>query len=426
MLSRQQSAVQRTACDRCRQQRLKCMRDETHDSCHRCTRLAKLCVMGQAKRPGRPKKTRPSDIDTNAYGTPPSSTGQSPQSADNVTAGNTAEPYPALDEVGIAQPGRGVNIGSPATGGIGISDGDGALSLINAGGFSDQSFFDMPWITVDPPIASLPEPTKTVPKLDFHQCLKELSELNVELHGQWSFIKTKGDGATLHTYICSVYANATGFVIGEASLVASQRLGSILANVEWLLRQSSQTNMSSSDYSPFDANLGLFSTPPLDRDSDAEFDAFRTLHDPIPSPLPTPLALTMISCYVQLVNLFSDMFRHILRYLAKLKNEPIPTVDNVKFIRMGNFCAMDGRLQGLLFCSMVTHSLDRIERTLGVLQDSRHQSVPLKQPLLNRPHLRNLLEKELEREGIAGSNSSKRLRETVETLRRDLTADPSW
>lgn len=400
------------------------MRDDGLQCCQRCSRLGKTCVTGEAKRPGRPRKTRAPTTANDAPNDTPPITPQHPQLPDNVVAATHPELYQGPDPVGL--PGQDIGITSAG------------LNLSPPGGFIDPDILNLPWPVGSSPALLLldqPRPAKqSSPKLDLlHQSLKELSEINVELHAQSTVIQ---DG-TLHAYICNqtLYANASGLCIAESSLLAAQRFCTTLSNIHWLLREQlpsqvdSGSSDSSSDYASMDTSpLGnpldpFGAVPSLDCDSEAEPNTF---HDSSLTVLSTPLALTTISCYVQLLNVFTDMFQQILRYVRGLKNKPIPSVETARFIKFGNFCAMEGRLQGLLFCSMTSHSFDRIERVLGILPDDRRHSVPLSHPILDKPHLRRLLERELEREGIAGGSSSQRLRDTVETLRRTLTADPSW
>ncbi|KPI36020.1 uncharacterized protein AB675_1625 [Cyphellophora attinorum] len=58
------SRLQRTACDRCRSQKLKCLRDEDKpscSSCRRCLRIGHPCTTGAARKAGRPS-TKLNDI----------------------------------------------------------------------------------------------------------------------------------------------------------------------------------------------------------------------------------------------------------------------------------------------------------------------------------------------------------------------------
>jgi hypothetical protein len=108
------------------------------------------------------------------------------------------------------------------------------------------------------------------------------------------------------------------------------------------------------------------------------------------------------------------------------RNEPIPLVDDDQFIHMGMFCALEGRLQGMVFCTIVTHHLERVERILGLLPAKGRQVIPIERTLLEELHYRKLLEKEIESHGINGVKIAIVLRDTVETIRRVMVADPSW
>ncbi|KAI0130272.1 hypothetical protein BJ170DRAFT_308561 [Xylariales sp. AK1849] len=68
MGSAQKSTLHRTACDYCRQQRLKCLRDEGDFQCHQCSRLGRACFMAEARRPERPPQTSRRDASPYAFG----------------------------------------------------------------------------------------------------------------------------------------------------------------------------------------------------------------------------------------------------------------------------------------------------------------------------------------------------------------------
>lgn len=48
------SAVKRAACDRCHGQKMRCIREPTKSSCHRCLAAGALCVFSMARKAGRP------------------------------------------------------------------------------------------------------------------------------------------------------------------------------------------------------------------------------------------------------------------------------------------------------------------------------------------------------------------------------------
>ncbi|KAH8678226.1 hypothetical protein BX600DRAFT_507189 [Xylariales sp. PMI_506] len=271
-------------------------------------------------------------------------------------------------------------------------------------------------------------------KLDGHECLKELSELNIDLHAQAAAIKAKTGTATLAAYICpEPLINIKPSSVVEMSLAAINKFYVTITNVEKLSRQNlhfdrAYDSSQQRDDNLFGGNLGSLNSIPLLED-DMEIAGNTTGTEDVPRKtqirVDTPLALLMVSCYIQLINVFSDMFFVAQKTLRELKNEPIPSIGE-HIMQMGMFYGMEGRLQGLIFCTIVTHYLDRVERILGLLPSSTKQSLPLKHGLLKEPHFKELLDKEMERYGVSGRSSPRVLRDTIENMRRVMAADASW
>lgn len=81
------TGVTRSACDRCRAQKLRCLRppqlESNDDACTRCSRLAIQCVTSSNKRPGRPRKNTTNNINK---------TGSGPSLPQPVTSGPSTAP----------------------------------------------------------------------------------------------------------------------------------------------------------------------------------------------------------------------------------------------------------------------------------------------------------------------------------------------
>ncbi|RAH61362.1 hypothetical protein BO85DRAFT_194900 [Aspergillus piperis CBS 112811] len=67
------SAVKRAACDRCHGQKMRCIREPTKSSCHRCLAAGALCVYSMARKAGRPPTRQQSMKDTSGGWRPASS-----------------------------------------------------------------------------------------------------------------------------------------------------------------------------------------------------------------------------------------------------------------------------------------------------------------------------------------------------------------
>ncbi|KAK9773408.1 hypothetical protein SCAR479_09941 [Seiridium cardinale] len=161
------------------------------------------------------------------------------------------------------------------------------------------------------------------------------------------------------------------FTILERALTAFQKFYGILSNVEWLLSRRAEGH---------ETRDGV--------NSEAETSLFNGALD-------------------SFIDIFADMCSRIEKHVKQVKkNEIIGQVDAIRFVQVGAFRVWDGRLQGLMFYH-------------------RQQDVPVKHILLDGPYFRELLEKELGGEGIAGSISPQKLRGTVKSLRRLFSAGPS-
>lgn len=321
---------------------------------------------------------------------------------------------------------------------MGLDEMNGALSLANTRNSADPGGLDLP-LGDGSMLCRLMAEGKELknPSWDMHQCFKELSELNVDLHAQMNAIRERSSNIGIGVYICidSTNMNQSGFTFAERALTAVQKFHDIITRVEWLLCQRPMSDghrdLVNHDVGAvlFDGSLNFFpEVSPTGLPSPESISGTAYTDGQVKPPkLEMAVVLVVISCYVQLVNIFFDICDCLQKYLKTLdKNETIPAIDSVRFFQMGSFCVSDGRLQGLMFCTIVTHYLDRLERILGLLPSHRRQSVPIQHVLLDRPQYRELLEKELEDEGITGCTSPKKLRDTVENLRRVLLADPSW
>ncbi|KAK9416652.1 hypothetical protein SUNI508_09562 [Seiridium unicorne] len=288
-----------------------------------------------------------------------------------------------------------------------LNDMDGALSLGGVRNPASFNEFDFSDIFGGPAAEGTPGASKqSLPVLSMHQCLKELSDLNVELHAQWLGVSPKPGDFTFAPYICpeASYVMTSEFTILKRALTAFQKFYGILSNVEWLLSRRAESHEtrdganSEAETSLFNGALDPFIDMPLtDHSRDDLLSQGICTSDLSKSPrLNTALVLVVISCYVQLVKIFADMCSHIEKHVKQLKkNEVIGPVDAIRFVQVGAFCVWDGRLQGLMFCTIMTHYLDRIERILGLLPDHRQQNVPVKHVILDGPYYRELLEKEL-------------------------------
>ncbi|KAM0816690.1 hypothetical protein AB5N19_02492 [Seiridium cardinale] len=145
------------------------------------------------------------------------------------------------------------------------------------------------------------------------------------------------------------------FTILERALTAFQKFYGILSNVEWLLSRRAEGH-ETRDGANSEAETSLFN---------GALDSF------IDVPLTDHSRDDLLS-----QNICTSDFRIEKHVKQVKKNEIIGQVDAIRFVQVGAFRVWDGRLQGLMFCTIITHYLDRIERILGPLQITDNRMSP--------------------------------------------------
>ncbi|KAH8203556.1 hypothetical protein TruAng_002304 [Truncatella angustata] len=420
MNSSGRNALRRTACDCCRQQRLKCLRDENQANCQRCIRLGKPCQMAATRRPGRPRKSRQNP----------------PAAASSVIRPTTPESVPGTDQ---AMPSSLAldDISSIIPNLLEQDNAHDGLDVVRIRTNNDFRNFD-----IFNPLASsvhgaTPGTMKQMyPMLDMHQCLKDLSEINIELHAQWIEARRRWVDTRSLPDLCSnpTYVDVCSYAFAERTLASFQKFYDAINNVEWIIRKHAP-GRDTSDIFDIESNaeihgeaLGLFTaTASTEGCWEKLFSKpSRSISTSRPTTPATTLVMVIISCYVQLISILTMMCAKILNNLKYLKSNEAIDINSVRFFQIGSLCVWDARLEGLMFCTMIIHYLDRSQRILGLLPGHRRQSVQVQCPLLDRPQYRDLLEKELKSVDSSGGPSPEKIRDVVEDLRRALEADPSW
>ncbi|KAK7753786.1 hypothetical protein SLS62_004151 [Diatrype stigma] len=502
------SSLRRTACDRCRMQKLKCLRDdEGQPRCIRCTRLNVACEVGRTGRPGRPRKPNPGPnlaAPTSAAATNPNEgfgcRGAAPDGAIRYPAMATNQPQDLLFGDGNG----GLDAATEDTF-VGGGGGGGDFATIGGAGDYDLDLdLDLPpqdSEPLPPPPSPPPElsqdnddddsprinPTLTndqeitprycilqgggsapniPPTASQHECLRELSQLNVDLHAQAAMLKAADPASiNLGTFVCATPPPAgDGLTICERSLDYAQRLHRTMGALRWVLNHHQQQQQPRA--------VRHKSAPPLSghggNGADTEAlhghyqnlrnggnggSGFENLAAPAPSPPPppatgtpedeevdyggeaggppapdAPVALLLVSCYAQLVGLLEAIFHHVHRRLASLDVGPMPDYDPAKGVQLGVFYSLDGRLAGMVYAQIVGCLLDRIELGLGIAGAAAGAG-----GLLSEPRYFELLQRELFLSGSGGGNGREsrsarpqELRDAVERARLTMAMDASW
>lgn len=291
-------------------------------------------------------------------------------------------------------------------------------------------------------------------KLDQRSCMRELSQLNIDLHDQWKTLQDLED-VKFATFVDHPPPPVgDGVSVAEKLLLLSQRFQQAIANLTWVLQSEDGGR-----------KFGAFTGDVVDENNDGDDenndddddnndDATPTSpiptpptpapHDTPDHPLPTPFTCLLTSCFVQTISLWELMFMHVQRRTSGIDRYPLFTLpthplsssssshayaDPSKGIQMGAFYIWSGRLQGMFFCQAVLYFVENIERGLGALPEQQRKGGG---GLLSHPRNHEFLQRELGGSGVgmgkgagAGSDRVRALKSLVEKSRlcslRDVT-----
>ncbi|XXG96370.1 hypothetical protein Hte_002652 [Hypoxylon texense] len=432
------SSLRRTACDRCRHSKLKCFRDENQQKCARCLRLELRCEVAPAKPPGRPRKVvSPPTPSAGESADPvldiPSSPqwrdqGQSPLDSrnDGTLAQSPEELLPGSDD---QQFGTIFNQ-KPMPSSSNIN----GWALTSA--VASPSEFRMPeWYEMscfDAGIPPIRDPLEVhslfTARLDRHECIKELSNLNVDLHVQSQAIRELIDTGRIKFSIFTDHPPppaGDGVSIAEKLLIMSQRFQQAVTNLGWVVKNE-----------PAPPNA----TAPVSIDDDLAVDPLLNSSNPSPAsagqasrsecvaeqdgPLETPFVFLLVSCYVQMISLWEIMYYHVHRRIVGVDRDQLTLTDPGKGIQMGAFYIFSGRLQSMFFCQAVLYFVENVDRGLGILPEQRQQGAS---GLLSHRQNFDLLQRELGGQVHEGVNERVRaLRDSVERARICCLQDVGW
>ncbi|KAI1374782.1 hypothetical protein F4677DRAFT_156010 [Hypoxylon crocopeplum] len=435
------SSLRRTACDRCRHSKLRCFRDENQQKCARCLRLELRCEVAPAKPPGRPRKVMSipvaADIPTDDVEV------LSPQSIErnhSPEAGGSVLPGQSPENLLLGLDNH-IQVNSPLSQMSSAlqSGGDGfnLTSILPLSEFRTPEWFETSCFDPEPPNRDpLEVHSLFTAKLDRHECFKELSQLNVDLHVHWGVLKELIDTGQIKfsSFIDHLPPPAgDGVSRAEKLLIMSQRFQQAVTNLNWVVKHEPKP---------------LHATMPVIFDEENVLDPLLDIAGPLPTSfsqdtgsypttsesrgvmtesdelLETPFVCLLVSCYVQMIQLFEIMFVHVHRRIDGLDRDRLTLSDPGKGITMGAFYIYSGRLQSMFYCQAVLYFLENIERGLGILLEQMEHSAS---GLLSHPQHFNLLQRELGGQVCEGiSERVRALRETVEKARICSLQDVGW
>ena len=423
------TSLRRTACDFCRAHKLKCLRDAANQpKCNRCTRLNRACQVGKAGRPGRPRKqdSAGSAISTFSISARPVSVRDASDEHRQPAEGQARDSFPELE---------------PTTSRVGASiNGEGGDQARGTGEF--QSIPQMPVYqegygcntTIDVPELSSPSDSDpgfgnnytTTPQ---HACMRDLSQLNIELHSQTTMFRETPEFVNIFTYFCvpSPQEDGSSISICEKIVIYAQRLNRIMSSLDGT--RKSQAAARQQFESAFNYQLDSFlATPFVSYEPSPPLLIPMARDDEGYPALDTPVVLLLVSCYAQILELLEGMFVFINERLDIIETEPLPDFGPTLGLHVGAFTSYDARTGGLVFIQVITCLLDRIEHGLGLPPDPKLTApVNTRPALLSNPHHFELLYSELGKSGAEdGATRPRALRDTMGQARLMLASDLSW
>ncbi|UKZ63987.1 uncharacterized protein TrAtP1_005209 [Trichoderma atroviride] len=368
----------RSACDRCRFQKLRCYRDEGRSSgaCNRCMKSGIKCVTGMTRPTGRPPARQPAIIDPNELLTPPK-TGDASPADSNI---NRAD-------IGIVNLEFDFSLDSVLDR-IGIQQTD--LTLSND--LDDICSFS-------PPLTNLPS---TPPASEIQQ------HTQADLDSS-----TQPAGPLYHFNNCLLMPKSgptdlgvSGYNIDRVEILLS-KLHLELCNqlfyvqtASWDVQDALRFTMSPESSGSHDGEIGtehpLVSVAKASRELErllaslypssgaAEYTPLTMSYHAGPPPLCTTQLLVALSCYLQIVSINDCIFTAVIEYLASggpmtplmpllsSHNQTSPPT-----LYLGGLPILPNwKLCGTLLVHQIEYQLERIETLFGLPEHYRVSTKP--------------------------------------------------
>ncbi|KAI2784146.1 hypothetical protein F4815DRAFT_456975 [Daldinia loculata] len=342
------SSLRRTACDRCRHSKLRCLRDENQEKCTRCLRLDLCCSVAPAKPPGRPRKVVSSQttISRSAAESNVSrvqllgcESHNTPGSRSSIPAGQSPDNLlPGLDN--LPQVNSLFNE-TPSLPHSDVNDFD-LNSMLPLSEHRTSEWDEAIHFTSGCSAARDPLEVHSLftAKLDRHECLKELSQLNVDLHAHWRALQGLDESGRVNFVTFCDHPPppvGDGVSLAEKLLIMAQRFQQVITNLIWVVKHEpkplhqrghvvADDGMATDSSSPYveEPLLGPLgredSHQPTFGDTLAEQDVL----------LSSPFVCVLVSCYVQMINLWEVMFFHAHRRAIGIDRYPLTLSDPSK------------------------------------------------------------------------------------------------
>ncbi|KAH8158110.1 hypothetical protein CIB48_g10133 [Xylaria polymorpha] len=400
--SASRSSLRRSACDRCRTMKLKCLRDRNYpQTCLRCFRTAAQCLTGPAKPLGRAARA--------AAG--PS---RDPVKLQEAEIPNINTSSAVLDTSGATFYSNDHLVNSPT-----LFDQILLEPIHGDGSFLGQCNMDYSPTAIENTIMHVPEMDGNEESTTSSQCSESLNldiyeaqdsglqfcRLNLTLSEQLLFFTTHlwedtlsttcapNNAETSDTAGCSSQSNHICKVLGLTfEFVSNLR--------QYLPLQQSSTHMQHQMPPPPPSWPTVPSPPqtPKAESSDGSPEMLSFLSAPwlfggpansVPSPgiTPPPTAtatsanrnvelgvvaiLNILSCYLHLVAIFGVFFRHMHTFLCRTPASSLPTLQTIPGLRLADMHVDHGGLQLKILIQVIEHQFIMMESSLGLLDEHR-------------------------------------------------------
>ena len=344
----------RSACERCRRQKLRCSRPSAEDACcARCARLGMPCAAGSQRRVGRPPR-RGLVVARAAL-----------PSAEVAIRDGVDASSPSLfgDELDLFQ---GLAVDDPA-----------AFLGLESPPYHAREFeciYDI-GLSLHLPRPPSPsrglQPPQAVVLRSVEGDFKALSSINVELHRLWTMVTERTSHMDFSEFICTKDEFVTGFMILQSLLGRVQDLLVIIRKLRDGLYPDTSPRMPPS---------------PRSRSPGSIFAGDPTRYD---RQLDSATALVVISCFVLFVKTTDLVLALFDAYVASPANGLLGPRD----ISLAGIKIVDYHVQGLLFAELTCHMVTQICLVMGV--HTRWSAKCRRPGLCSAAGYREMLNKEL-------------------------------
>ncbi|RSL96287.1 hypothetical protein CDV31_013541 [Fusarium ambrosium] len=328
----------RSACERCRRQKLRCSRPISPSaSCARCTRLNLPCQPGLQRRVGRPPKK---DLVLRK----PSEVALSPAAV--VDSSRTTQDPPSEDMQFLQ----------------GLLDDGFNWNLDSFCSYDPENLpFPMEnWPAVrqlDPP--GIQQRIIVPTKLHF----ETLSKLNVEIHKGWNHVSQCRENTPFDEFICDSYASISGFENLQLVMKSAQEFLVVIKALHRQLGTRTATHRgrtARSDLTALVMDPALSGTTSPSSAGSPPGEAGTT--PSLPPVFDSPTMFLVISCYVQLIKHFEFILKCIFDSVSDANQDltrPAP-------MEYAHVPLVEASTQFILFSELVRHVLSQINLVLGL------------------------------------------------------------